>query len=167
MAKQLPPISRALTEYIETYGMQKCVYRSGVSEENIRNIALARRRKYKMSVVNRLYDFLELPRDEWYVNNYRSYHTQHESILGEFFRAKRFAKRLTVSEVAKATKLTERTILRLEAGEWLPEIGSYTMVTLSEYYEFSEEEKQKVRWYIVILKDLIWILKQAQNPPAV
>jgi transcriptional regulator with XRE-family HTH domain len=86
-----------------------------------------------------------------------------ESILGDFFFMKRVQKKLKLQEVAKMVKGTTRQLKRIESGESLPGCNSYYIQKLLEIYDVTQEEREKVMWFIVIMKDMIEVTSENKN----
>lgn len=78
-----------------------------------------------------------------------------ESILGEIFRKKRLSLGLSIDEIERKTKIGSRQIARLEAGDSLPSFSSYTITQLLQLYNFNFDEREKIRWFIVVLRDMV------------
>lgn len=152
----IPKLVQCLREMHQKYGSFKRIeWLTGLTIECLENIAHQKRMAHRTSTLNILYDYFKIPKDEFYYKNVKTFHRDHSSVLGTFFREKRLRLWHTISEVERGTKLSARTILRLEAGDSLPAHGGYTIMKLIEFYKLSEEEAQCVRWYIAILTDMI------------
>lgn len=154
-------IFEKISDFYHQYGEAETMRRLDISRHILKDFLSRKRKIYPIGIITQLYEYFWLERDEFFEKNYKTLHTQHESVLGEFFRKKRLENKLLVTEAARATKLSERTILRLEAGQCLPSFSGYTIVTLLDYYRCTPEESECVRWYIVILSDLIRITKSS------
>lgn len=157
-----PKIVFLLNDYIAKHTREKAIDKIGIGNDAIDNIIYQRRIFHKLGVINRLYEFFEIAKDEWYYQNAKKLHRDHESVLGTFFREKRLKFGYTVNEVCKATKITDRTLLRLEAGDSLPSYNSYTILKLIDFYNLTDEEQHCIRWYIAILTDLIECVKNVE-----
>lgn len=128
---------------------------SGLSYSFFDDIIKGSHKKYRKGKLDIAYDHFKLERDEWYHENMKKWVRPTESILGEIFRKKRLGMGLSMDDIDKKLHIGARQIARIEAGDSLPSFGSYTITKLLELYEFTPEEREKIRWFIVVLRDVI------------
>lgn len=111
--------------------------------------------KYRKNTLDILYEFFQIPKDHWYYANLKKNVKPSESVLGEIFRKKRINMCMSLHDVASKIHVWVRELARIEAGDSLPSFGSHTMVNLINLYDFNEEEREKIRWFVSILRDLV------------
>ena len=111
--------------------------------------------KFRKNNLDIIYDYFWLEKDEWYHDNLKKWIKPTESVLGEIFRKKRLQMWLSMEQIDKKIHVWTRQIARIEAGDSLPSFGSYTITSLLTLYDFSKEEKEKIRWFIVVLRDIV------------
>ncbi len=141
--------------YREKNGMASLVCHTGIQESMLNNIVSERHGKHRKNNLDILYDFFRLPKDPWYHENMKKWVKPTESILGEIFRKKRLQLGLSMDDIDARIHVGSRQIARLEAGDSLPSFSSYTITKLLEIYEFTNEEREKIRWFIVVLRDMV------------
>lgn len=145
-----------MKEFATYRSMRELNQKTGIPIEILERIQKGDRHgKYKKPTLDILYWFFALPTDAWYCSNVKKWTKPTESILGEIFRKKRIEMGLSILQVEARTHIGSRQIARIEAGDSLPSFGSYTMMNLINLYEFTEEEREKIRWFISILRDLV------------
>lgn len=151
-------LKSAINKYIEKYGIQR-LYDSTWLDAKFFERLMSGNHKYKFRKNNLdiLYSLLNLERDNFYFENSKKWVKATDSILGDIFRKKRLEMCITIERVAKIIRVSERQIARIEAGDALPSFNSYMITKLIELYDFDLEESEKIRWFIVILRDLITI----------
>jgi len=106
-----------------------------------------------------IYKFYNQEKDDFYLENQKKWQNPTQSILWSLFRKKRLEKFLSVDDVAKLVRWDSLAIHRIEWGSTLPNFNSYYITKFMEIYDFIEEEKQTISWFIVILRDVINIYK--------
>ncbi len=111
--------------------------------------------KYRKSNLDVVYAFFDMERDDWYHDNLKKWVKPTESILGEIFRKKRLQLGLSMQEIDRKIHVGVRQIARIEAGDSLPGITSYTIIKLVELYGFTEQESVTIRWFITLLRDMV------------
>lgn len=174
----IPAIITSIREYVdrntdyERNGILVLEIRTGVWRRVIENLMEGKIDRYKIRTLNTLYDFFSLERDDFYMDNLDrlkqgTVHNQsawHDSVFGSIMYEMRKKQKMTIPEVSFATKIDEKTIKRIEYGETLPSFGSYTLTTLANLYEFSDEDRNTIGWLITISKDTQKILKRIKTP---
>lgn len=115
--------------------------------------------KIREQTMDELYRYYRMEKDDFYIENQKKWQSPTQSILWSLFRKKRLEKFLSVDDVAKLVKWDSRAIHRIEWWHTLPNYNSYYITKFMEIYEFTEEEKQTISWFIVILRDVINIYK--------
>jgi len=113
--------------------------------------------KFTQRTLDAVYDFFDMDRDKFYLENLSKWNKPTEAILGTIFRKKRIAMWWSLDEVARQIKWDVRQLRRIESGDSLPSYKSYYITQLINLYEFNEEEQWTIRWFICILSDLVKI----------
>lgn len=112
-------------------------------------------KKIRHVVLDEIYQFYKVEKDEFYLENMKKWEPPTQSILWSLLRSKRHQKKMSVEDVARLIRWDARQIRRIEAGDSLPSYSSYYMTKFFEVYELNEEEKQTISWFIVILRDVV------------
>lgn len=128
---------------------------TGVSRSALRSLKNLKKSKYRKQTLDVLYDFFDIDRDEFYKENMKKRHPPTFTVIGNIMRLKRLEQHWSIEEVAKIIKWSPRELYRIEAWDSLPSYRSRYMTELLELYEFTEEEKHTIMWWIAIVKDLI------------
>lgn len=148
---------KKILEHRKRNGTEALPLATGIRESTIDSIVGNWNGKHRKNTLDILYEFFALPKDAWYHENMKKWVKPTESVLGEIFRKKRLAMSLSIPDVSKRTRVGERQIARLEAGDSLPSFQSYTVTRLVDLYGFTEDERQKIRWFAVVLRDVVSI----------
>lgn len=157
---QIPLVVRKLYEYMARHdnirdGIKAFHNRTGLGTIFIMNILEMKQIKHNIAPMNALYDYFQVERDDFFKNNLKKWHQDPESIIGRIFRERRIQMNKQIHEVSLATKIDDRTIRRIECGESLPNFDSYSINRLVNYYDFSEQERHTIGWYITIMHDMM------------
>lgn len=128
---------------------------TGVSRSALRSLKNLKKSKYRKQTLDVLYDFFGIDRDSFYKENMKKRHPPTFTVIGNIMRLKRLEQHWSIEDVAKIIKWSPREMYRIEAGDSLPSYRSRYMTELLELYEFTEEEKNTIMWWIAIVKDLI------------
>jgi len=112
-------------------------------------------KKYTAQTLDILYEFFNIPKDDFYNENLKKWLKSDESILWILLKKRREKLNLTKIDVAKILKWTEREISRIEAWDVAPKLNSYYLKELLKLYKFSENERDQIRWYVSSLHDII------------
>lgn len=159
-----PLVIQKLKEFMvknHPYWLQRIHDRTWLGHVAINNLLNVKKKKYKPSTINVLYEFFKLERDDWYRENLKKWHQEPDSILGKFFREKRLQLGLSIHEVARQLKnIDDRTIHRIESGDSFPNFTSYTIIQLIKLYRLSEEEKNTIMWHLVLGHDMMYMYKK-------
>lgn len=158
-----PLIVERIREYKEKntgYWLVRLSDRTGLGTIAIENVLYQKKPKYKISTLDALYTYFKIEKDEWYRQNLKKWHEQHDSILGNIFREKRIEMNLTIHEVAQRIRVDEKTIKNIETGNSLPHFNQYTFKKLMNLYSFDDEEKTTIAWWITITHDLMMVYKK-------
>jgi ribosome-binding protein aMBF1 (putative translation factor) len=132
---------------------------TGLSADCIEHFYKWKYKKQRRKTLDILYEYFRLPKDDFYNENIKKWQMPTQSVLWTFLRQKRLAKWLSIHDVARKIKWDDRQIARIEAGDSLPHYSSYYITKFFEIYEFTDEEKNTVSWFIVILRDLVNLSK--------
>lgn len=135
---------------------------TGLSVKCVENCVTGKNKKFRRHTLDILYEYFKVEKDEFYNDNTKKWEMPTQSILWTFLREKRVEKWYTIHQVARLIKWDDRQIARIEAGDSLPHYSSYYFTKFFELYEFNEEEKNTVSWFIVILKDLVNLSKKTK-----
>ena len=101
--------------YINRHGIQHFSGRTGVCVSVIEKILSSPESSFRFSTIERLYIFFDLERDEYFKIHLRRWNPPTKSIPGSIVRVKRIEKCLTISELSKLIRCSERTLKRLES----------------------------------------------------
>ena len=114
-----------------------------------------RNKKYTKQTLDTLYDFFNLTKDTFYIDNMKKWLKSDESILWVLLKKRRDKLWFSKKEVAKIIKWTEREMTRIEAWDVAPKFNSYYLRELIKLYNFSESEWNQIKWYVASLHDII------------
>ena len=114
-----------------------------------------RNKKYTKQTLDTLYDFFNLTKDTFYIDNMKKWLKSDESILWVLLKNRRDKLWFSKKEVAKIIKWTEREMTRIEAWDVAPKFNSYYLRELIKLYKFSESEWNQIKWYVASLHDII------------
>lgn len=114
-----------------------------------------RNKKYTKQTLDTLYDFFEISKDKFYIDNMKKWLKSDESILWVLLKKRRDKLWLSKKEVAKIIKWTEREMTRIESWDVAPKFNSYYLRELIKLYNFSESEWNQIKWYVASLHDII------------
>ena len=114
-----------------------------------------RNKKYTKQTLDTLYDFFNLTKDNFYIDNMKKWLKSDESILWVLLKNRRDKLWFSKKEVAKIIKWTEREMTRIEAWDVAPKFNSYYLRELIKLYKFSESEWNQIKWYVASLHDII------------
>lgn len=142
------------------HGIDHLARRLNVSYSFIHSLLNGKYNKIRPKKLERLYRHYDLPVDKFYIENLQKRYKPNESVLGNLFMVRRIQKGLTVAQVAKKIKGDVRSINRIEAGNSLPSYRGRYILKLLELYDFTEEEENTIKRYIVNLKDMVKILRK-------
>lgn len=108
----------------------------------------------RKSTLDELYHYFKLKKDEFYHKSIKKTENSSDSILGELFRLRRKNMGLTAEQVAESIRWTDREIKRIENGDVLPYESSWYITKLLEFYSFHQEDEDRIRWHIVLLREM-------------
>lgn len=120
-------------------------------------------RKYRTTVLDILYEFFKLEKDDFYERNKKKWYPSTESLLGTFIRKKRMEKNMSVDLLAKKIKMDSRALKRIEAGDSLPDMHHYSMKHIAEVLELTPSEKKAISECIKALHTIKWMLWVKEN----
>lgn len=115
-------------------------------------------RKYRTTVLDILYEFFGLEKDDFYEKNKKKWYPSTESLIGTFIRKKRMEKNMSVELLAKRIKMDSRALKRIEAGDSLPDMHHYSMKHMAEVLELTEYERKSLSEWIKSLHAIKWML---------
>lgn len=128
---------------------------TGISRSALWSLKNLKKTKYRKQTLDILYEYFDLDYDTFYKDNLRKRHPPTFAVIGNIMRLKRLEQHWSIEEVAKMIKGSPRELYRIEAWDSLPSYRSRYMTELLELYEFTEEERHTIMWWIAIVKDLI------------
>lgn len=137
-----------------------------LSEPTLRKIIKWRFADLKYRVIKKVYTQLDLQHSDECKQLLKDRQLQKHinyqwspTLLGTIFKTKRLDLWLSIYNVARLIKVHPRSIIRIESSETLPPYNSYIISQLIHVYEYSQEEADMIRRYIVIVKDMVSIIK--------
>lgn len=110
-------------------------------------------RMYK-NTLDELYRVFKLKRDAYYYRTIKKTENSSDFVLGALLKSRRRRLSLSVEQVAEKLKGTELEIKRIEHGDVLPYECGYYITQLLDLYEFEQEEKDRILWHIILLKEM-------------
>lgn len=135
----------------------------GVSWSFLWSIKNWKSNKYRQKWIDKLYSYFSLTKDKWYYNNKKMWYKKTFSVIWNIMRIARIHKGRDIKHVAKLSKWDVRQISRIELWDSLPLSESYYISRMLENYDFEDEEKDTIRYGIIILQDLIKIFKKLDD----
>lgn len=150
-------LQKRMAAFRKEHGNGTLSARTGLSESMLDEVLRGKHGKHRKNNLDILYSFFGLEPDAWYRANMKKWVKPTESVLGEMFRKKRLSMGMSLEDVRKATKIGTRQLARLEAGDSLPSFSSYTVTKLLELYDFDEGQRERIRWFVVVLRDIVSI----------
>lgn len=140
-----------MNQYITKYSLERLSQKTGIDTKVLQSILEEKQTRYRHYTVNALYDFFEMPKkDNFYKRHLISWQPKTNSIIWSYFRIKRIENGKSLEEIWKQCNISTRALHRLEAGETLPWINSWTVQKLFENLDFKEEEKERI-WSLLKL----------------
>lgn len=110
-------------------------------------------RMYK-STLDELYSCFKMQKDTYFYRTIKKTENSSDAVLGLLLKSRRRVLGMTVEQVAEKIKGTEIEIKRIEHGAVLPYESGWYITQLLELYQFSQEERDRIAWHIVLLKDM-------------
>lgn len=154
----LPALQQAIRDYVAKNGSKSLEIKTGIYWNGIKKIADGdMTHKFRRSIIDQLYDFFDLEIDDWYKENLKKWFRPTDSAIGDIFRLKRLSKGIALEQIEKDLHISKRQLMRIEAGHSLPSYKGYAINKLCQYYEFTPEEVEKIRWAVCILQDVLKI----------
>lgn len=144
-----PPIKilECIAATVEEYGKERAAARLKISPFVLSSmLSWHPKKKLNTAILRQMYAHFSLEFDDFYFYNYfLAYNKKrHEGIIGNIFRIRRIERGLTIVAVARALKIDEKTIDRLERGCQLPSSNSYSIQKMMELYGFTPEERRAI-----------------------
>lgn len=115
--------------------------------------------RMRKSTLDELYRYFKLKPDEFYYARIKKTENSSDFILWELFKLRRMSLGLSVEQVAESIRWTDREIKRIENGDVLPYETSWYTSKLIELYQFSQEDDDRIRWHIVLLREIRDLVK--------
>jgi len=162
----LPPLIKKIRYYQNNdWWLANLSRKTGISRSALRSLKNLKKIKYRKQTLDVLYEYFDLVYDTFYNDNMKKRNPPTFAVIGNIMRSKRIAHHRSVEEVARMIKGSVRELYRIEAGDSLPSYSSWYMEQLLELYEFEWEEREKIMWGILIVKDLIKINNKYCDTP--
>lgn len=147
-------IIEKIREYIDNNSardlQQKCSVWAGI----LYSLLKKENKKYYKEQLDRIYNFFWLEKDDFYFEKIQKYKWNTYNPLWELLRNRRKELWLTLEQVAKKIKWTDRHLRRLEAWEVFYSENNYYMRELLKLYEFSKIEQNLILTYV----NSLWII---------
>lgn len=148
-------LQKRMAAFRREHGNGTLSARTGLSESMLDEVLRGKHGKHRKHNLDILYSFFGLEPDAWYRANMKKWVKPTESILGEILRKKRLSLGMSLDDVRRATKIGTRQLARLEAGDSLPSFSSYTVGALLDLYGFDDAHRERIRWFVVVLRDMV------------
>lgn len=116
--------------------------------------------RYNVKYIDRIYKYFDLEPDDWYYRNRKLWNKKTYSVIWSILRIGRIRKWLSVDDLARMIKWDKRQIMRIEHWDSLPSVNSYYISEMLNLYDFTEEERIKIKYWIALLQDLTKIFKK-------
>jgi len=137
--------------------------KTGIDIGIINSIVSGKRKKYRSTTLDILYEFFWLEKDDFYKENMKRRLQPSESILGTILRDRRVQMWYSLEDVSALLKWDARSLARIESWDTLPAYHSYYITRLLQLYKFTKEESETLKRFICILRDLVKIAGRYQN----
>lgn len=110
-------------------------------------------RMYK-NTLDELYRVFKMKPDAYYHRTIKKTENSSDFVLGLLLKSRRRNLGMTIDDVAQKIKGTELEIKRIEHGDVLPYECGWYITQLLELYGFVQEERDRILWHIVLLKEM-------------
>lgn len=114
-------------------------------------------------ILDNLYKFFNLEKDEFYFSKLKGYKWHIHNPLWELLRKRRQKLNMTLAEVAKKIKWTDRHLRRLESWDMKYGGNYYYLREILKLYKFSELEQNQILAYISNYNIIIEISKAEEE----
>lgn len=153
-------IQEEITNYLTKHSLSSLWEKTHIDVRQIKallNYSSNQEIKFTQRVLDRIYHFFWLDKDDFYRRNLKKRYKPTEAILGNIFRHKRIELWYSLKEIAYMLKWDERQLRRIESWDSLPWYSSYYITQLIKIYWFNQNEAETIRWFICILSDMVKI----------
>jgi hypothetical protein len=106
------------------------------------------------NTLDELYRVFKMKPDAYYYNTIKKTENSSDFVLGLLFQNRRRNLWWSIDDVAQKIKGTELEIKRIENGGVLPYECGYYVTQLLDLYLFTQEEKDRILWHIILLKEM-------------
>lgn len=117
-------------------------------------------KKVSKKVLDRLYNFFELEKDDFYFSKLSNYKWYIYNPLWELLRKRREKLWFTREQIAKMIKWTDRHIRRLENGDMTYWSNYYYVKEILKLYKFSKIEENQILSYVSTFSIIIELSKK-------
>ncbi|PZM86478.1 hypothetical protein DLH72_00850 [Candidatus Gracilibacteria bacterium] len=117
-------------------------------------------KKVSKKVLDRLYNFFELEKDDFYFSKLSNYKGYIYNPLGELLRKRREKLGFSREQIAKMIKGTDRHIRRLENGDMTYGSNYYYVKEILKLYKFSKIEENQILSYVSTFSIIIELSKK-------
>lgn len=117
-------------------------------------------KKFSKKVLDRLYDFFNLEKDDFYFSKLTKYKWYLYNPLWELLRKRREKLGLTREQVAKMIKWSDRHIRRLESWNMTYWSNYYYVKEIIKLYKFSKIEENQILSYVSNFSIIIELSKE-------
>jgi len=149
-----------IRSYLADHTIQDLHYSTGICTGVFYSLLKRDWKKYNKNTLDIVYEFFDLPRDQFYNDNLKKRYPKTPSLFGTFIRCKRLKLEIDLWELAKSVRVDQRALARLESGDALPTFDSWTIQNIFNALEFTDEEKTMTKMYIDNMKRMEKIVKQ-------
>lgn len=143
-----------IREYIDNNSARDLQQKCSVWAGTLYSLLKKENKKYYKEQLDRIYNFFWLEKDDFYFEKIQKYKWNTYNPLWELLRNRRKELWLTLEQVAKKIKWTDRHLRRLEAWEVFYSENNYYMRELLKLYEFSKIEQNLILTYV----NSLWII---------
>lgn len=143
-----------IREYIDNNSARDLQQKCSVWAGTLYSLLKKENKKYYKEQLDKIYDFFWLEKDDFYFEKIQKYKWNTYNPLWELLRNRRKELWLTLEQVAKKIKWTDRHLRRLEAWEVFYSENNYYMRELLKLYEFSKIEQNLILTYV----NSLWII---------
>lgn len=147
-------IIEKIREYIDNNSARDLQQKCSVWAGTLYSLLKKENKKYYKEQLDRIYNFFWLEKDDFYFEKIQKYKWNTYNPLWELLRNRRKELWLTLEQVAKKIKWTDRHLRRLEAWEVFYSENNYYMRELLKLYEFSKIEQNLILTYV----NSLWII---------
>lgn len=151
---------KKIKSYLKEHSLKILCGHSWVHESVILSLVKWEHKKYNRNILDILYEFFNLEKDNFYRDNMKKWYPKTESLLWTLIRFKRVRKEINLEMLASDTKMWARALARIESGDSLPYYNSWSIQHIMEALQFTKEERKQVKDYIEVMKNIEKLVKK-------